>query len=100
MALLEKDILKPVVDTYRAHRDATRKDGTSNPDINDHFEGMLKEIVHSVQTAARNESIAGGKAATQGGKNVVHEIVSLTQWKAEIERIMRYNRFYVLFSKD
>jgi len=87
LSMLEKDILKPIVDVYKEMKyEAEKKssvDGKNKiEELQNEYDEILGEIVHAV----RNHRISGDDVS--GGSDLKHEVVSPVQVKAGIETLL------------
>ena len=98
VALLERDIMKPLFDRYRAYQKAIKNEDPNAAALEADYQKLRKEIVQEVQ----NTAAAPGSAAARGtvsnasgkGDNYVHDVVSVPQLKGGIEAAMRrYKEF-------
>ena len=111
-AILERDLLKPLITAYSAHRDFIRANRTLNPALAERYDSIFKDIVRQVQgamvasTAVIDSAVGGNMTAATGAAaataltvsrsgGVLHDVVSISQLKGGIEAAMRYVEFSV-----
>ena len=87
LSILEKDILKPIVDVYKEmkaeHEKKSSADGKRKIEVlQSEYEEIIGEVVHEV----RNHRMS---ADDPGGAELKHDVVSAVQVKAGIETLLR-----------
>lgn len=93
VALLERDVMKSVVDVYRTHVATVRTDGVPDTALADQFAVSVKDLVKRVQTSqASNVTLRPGLINTTAPQSsvasAVHDVVSIGQLKAGVEASM------------
>jgi len=92
-ALLERDIMKPLFDRYRAFQKAVELEDPNAQILESDYLRMRKEVVQEVQNTAVQAGTTRGNAAN-GADGSVHDVVSVLQLKGGIEAAMRrYKEF-------
>jgi Ca2+-binding EF-hand superfamily protein len=93
VAMLERDIMKDVVDVYRAHRAAMRTDGVFDTELSERFAAAVSNVVGRVSASTNVESNtkrspqqADNISSAEGAAQV--DVVSVAQLKAGIEAAM------------
>ena len=95
MAIMERDVMKTIIDTYRPHRAIIRADGHQDLDLSEKFQSVMKNILSRVAASTNvassqqkhGQSRSRSQAST-GEAAAEHEIVSIAQLKAGIEAAM------------
>lgn len=82
IAILDRDVLKPLGDAYRKHREEFQKTGEERPELADKVDIMIKDIVRQVQGSAVVSSQSEKRQSSQ-------DVVLISQLKAGIELAMR-----------
>ena len=87
LSILEKDMLKPIVDVYKEIKAEYEKkssaDGKRKIEVlESEYQEILGEVIHAV----RNHRISADEV---GGPDLKHDIVSTVQVKAGIETLLR-----------
>jgi hypothetical protein len=95
-ALLERDLLKPLLTAYNDHKQYYRENGLFDHDLKEKYDRVVKDIVRQVQGARimtivnndPNHPVTNDIAlASKSGAN--HEIVAIQQLKTGVETAMR-----------
>lgn len=80
LALVERDVMKPVFDAYKAYQASMSPEGTPNQSLLDAFNSLVLDTVKEVQgTTAVQATLNSGAS---------HDIVAASQLKAGIEAAM------------
>lgn len=87
LSILEKDVLKPVVDVYKEikaeHEKKSSAEGKRKIELlQNEYDEIIGEVVHEV----RNHRMS---ADDPGGAELKHDVVSAVQVKAGIETLLR-----------
>jgi hypothetical protein len=87
LSILEKDILKPIVDVYKEIKTETEKKSSADGKrkieaLQSEYDEILGEVIHAV----RNHRLS---AEDIGGAELKHDVVSALQVKAGIETLLR-----------
>ena len=104
IAVLDRELLRDLVEAYRAHRKATLSDGLSDPDLQEKFSSAVRALVRRVQgsnsggssssvsvssTSSLGNNVTalgvGGSASTGASGVGIHDVVSVAQLKTGIE---------------
>ena len=80
LALLERDVMKPVLDAYKAYHASVGPDDLGNQSLQDDFYALVKDVVREVHGTTAVQSLGGGAG--------VHDVVAPAQLKAGIEAAM------------
>ena len=80
LALLERDVMKPVLDAYKAYQMSIGPDGFGNQSLQDAHAALVKDVVREVHATTAVQSLGGGAG--------VHDVVAVPQLKAGIEAAM------------
>lgn len=90
IAILERDLLKKLVDPYKEYHNVIKTGGKA-PDLYEKFSTAVKEVVRQVQGAyivvSSSDSASSSKA--QERSRATQDVVSLMQLKAGVEVAMR-----------
>jgi hypothetical protein len=87
LSILEKDILKPIVDVYKEMKvEAEKKSSADGKNKIEALKAEYEEILGEVIHAVRNHRIS---ADDPGGAELKHDVVSAMQVKAGIETLLR-----------
>lgn len=91
MAILERDIMKEVIDVYRAHRAAARTDGSVDTELNERYAAAVGSVVGRIEASTNVESAApaaGGAPVPSAESAAKCDVVSVAQLKAGVEAAM------------
>ena len=93
MAMMERDVMKTVIDSYRPHRSVVRSDGHQDLELAERYQKETSTMLTRIAASANVTAGSGrqGKSrgqASEGEAAAQHEIVSLAQLKAGIEAAM------------
>ena len=97
LALLERDVMKPIFDAFSKYKEALRAESSQASHLEQEFSLLVREIVAEVQNTIvpgtqTPRSASNGTDAATGG--VLHDVVSVYQLKNGIEASMRrYKEF-------
>ena len=87
IAVLERDLLKKVVDEYKKYRQAAKQSGVDNSEARESYEALVKDVVRQVQGAYVVSSDATNNV--QDRSRSLQDVVSFHQLKAGVESSMR-----------